>query len=378
MNIPMTDLSLQYSQIKTEINDAILRVIESGYYIMGDEVEELEKEIAAFCNTKYAISVASGTDALILSLKACGIQPGDEVITTPFTFTATVEAISHCGAIPVFVDIDLRTFNIDVTQIENEITPHTKAIIPVHLFGQPAEMNTIMDISRRFNIRVIEDCAQAFGAEYKGKKAGSIGDVGCLSFFPSKNLGAYGDGGMVVTNDLDVAESIKILRNHGTVSTYHHKIPGYNSRLDAVQAAILRVKLKNIDRWIQARRQATSMYTKLLEGIEGIKTAKEDRNVVSAANYYTIRTDSRIINREKLREYLTSNQIDTAVYYPLSLHLQQAYQYLGYFSGDFPGSEIAQEQVLSLPLFPEITREQIIVVVNNISEYLFSNKYSQV
>ncbi len=370
----MTDLSVQYSRIQTEINEAIRHVIESGHYIMGDEVEDFEREIAKYCNTKYAVSVASGTDALVLSLKACGIQAGDEVITTPFTFTATVEAIVHCGATPVFVDIDFRTFNIDVTQIESERTSHTKAIIPVHLFGQPANMDKIIEISKKHNIRIIEDCAQAFGAEYKGKKVGSIGDMGCLSFFPSKNLGAYGDGGMVVTNDLYLADCVRILRNHGTISTYHHTIPGYNSRLDAVQAAILRVKLKYIDGWIHSRRQATSMYTKLLEGIEGILTPDLDNNVFSSANYYTLRIDGRFIAREALRKHLAMNQIDSAVYYPLSLHLQQAYKYLGYYNGDFPESETAQEQVLSLPLFPEITQDQIITIVDNINEYILGHK----
>jgi len=370
MHIPMTDLTAQYTLIKEEIDEAIGQVIKSGRFILGPEVEAFEKEIAVYCGVKYAIGVASGTDALILSLKACGIKPGDEVITTPFTFIATAEAITHCGAVPVFVDIDHRTFNLDTDQIESNITNKTRAILPVHLFGQPAEMDTILKLGKIHNIKIVEDCAQALSAKYKGKKVGSMGDAGCFSFFPSKNLGAFGDGGMIVTSDSQIADVSRLLRQHGAKTTYYHVLPGYNSRLDAIQAALLRVKLKYLDNWSNLRRQAASIYTQLLKGVDGIDHPYVEEYNTTSANYYTVRLHDKSIDRNGLRKYLASKDIDTAVYYPLSLHLQEAYKTLGHKPGDFPESELAQEQVLSLPMYPEISRTQIIEVVGGIKEFL--------
>ena len=371
MHIPMTELTMQYASIKSEVDEAIRRVIESGMFILGSEVEAFEREIAAYCGVKYAIGVASGTDALIISLMACGIKPGDEVITTPFTFIATAGAISHCGAIPVFVDIDRRTYNIDTNQIEAKVTAKTRAIIPVHLFGQPAEMDDILKLAKKHNIKIVEDCAQALSAKYKEKRVGSIGDTGCFSFFPSKNLGAFGDGGMIVTNDPQIAEKASMLRHHGTKSTCYHVLLGFNSRLDAIQAAILRVKLKHLDHWSSLRRQASSLFTQLLSKVDGIEPPYVAEYNTTSANYYTVHL--RNINRNDLRKYLTSKNIDTAVYYPLSLHLQEVYKTLGYKRGDFPESELAQEQVLSLPMFPEISKEQIIEIVNNIQQFVYTS-----
>lgn len=366
----MTDLTLQYTALKQEIDEAVERVMVSGRFILGPEVESFEREMAPYCDAKYGIGVASGTDALIISLMACGIKPGDEVITTPFTFIATAEAITHCKAVPVFVDIDHRTYNIDADRIEAKITPKTRAIIPVHLFGQPANMDVIIKLSKKNNLTVIEDCAQALGATYRGNKVGSMGDAGCLSFFPSKNLGAYGDGGMIVTNNPQIADTARMLRQHGAKTTYYHVLAGFNSRLDAIQAAILRVKFKYLDNWSDLRRQATHLYSQLLTNLDGIEPPFIAENNLISANYYTIRISKHNIDRNELRKYLASKGIDTAVYYPLSLHLQEAYKALGYRGGDFPESELAQEQVLSLPMYPEITRDQINEVVDNIKEFV--------
>jgi dTDP-4-amino-4,6-dideoxygalactose transaminase len=374
MPIPITDLKVQYTDLKIEIDSAIRRVIESGRFILGPEVESFEAELAQYCGTQFAVGVASGTDALILSLLACGIQPGDEVITTPFTFIATAEAITHCGAKPVFADIDSRNFNIDPGQIESKITPKTKAILPVHLFGQPADMGPIMSLAQKYKLQIIEDCAQALSAEYKGQKVGSIGDTGCYSFFPAKNLGAFGDGGAVTTNNPQIAEAIKMLRQHGAKTQYFHIIPGFTSRLDAIQAAILRVKLKHLDNWSRSRRQMALLYTQMLAEIEGIEPPYIAGDVQTSANYYTVRLHNRNIDRNELRKYLASKGIDTAVYYPQSLHLQETYKALGYKYGDFPQSELAQNQVLSFPLFPEISREQIVEVVEGVKDYFIKTE----
>jgi len=369
MQIPMTDLTMQTASIKGAIDDAIHRVVDSGRFILGPEVDTLEKEIADYCEVKYAIGVASGTDALTIGLMACGIKPGDEVITTPFTFIATAEAITHCGAKPVFVDIDSRTYNLDPNLVEQKVTARTRAIIPVHLFGQAAEMDAILGISQKYNLKIVEDCAQALSAKYKNKKVGSMGDVGCLSFFPSKNLGAFGDGGMIVTNDHQTAELAKLLRQHGAKTTYYHVLPGFNSRLDAIQAAILRVKLQYLDNWSTLRRQKAALYTKLLSVIKGITPPYIAPHNITSANYYTVRLQDQI-DRVELRKYLSLKSIDTAVYYPLSLHLQEAYKTLGYKKGSFPESELAQEQVLSFPIYPEINVEQVAEVVERTKEFL--------
>jgi len=370
MTIPLVDLKTQYDSIRDEIDDAIRRVVQSGQFILGSEVKAFEEEIAAYCGTKYAVGVASGTDALHVALLACGIKGGDEVITTPFTFIATAESIAKCGAKPVFADIDSKTYNIDPSQIEVRITNKTKAILPVHLYGQPAAMERILELARKHNLKVIGDCAQALGAEYKGKKAGSLGDVGCLSFFPSKNLGAYGDGGMVVTDDTRIAETVRILRVHGSKAPYQHVMHGFNSRLDALQAAILRVKLKHLDRWNELRCSKAALYTGLLSQVDGIEPPHFEKDCKSSCNYYTIRLKDSRLNRGELRKHLESKDIQTAVYYPLSLHLQEVYKYLGHKPGDFPESERAQEEVLSLPMYPELSQKQVENIVKTIKEFL--------
>ena len=368
MAIPLVDLKAQYNSIKQEIDAAIGRVINSGQFILGPEVKKFEDAAAAFCGTKYAIGVASGTDALQLALLACGIKPGDAVITTPFTYIATAETVRECGATPVFADIEPKTYNIDPTQIERKITKKTRAIIPVHLYGQPADMTPILELAAKYNLKVIEDCAQALGAKYKGKRVGSLGDAGCLSFFPSKVLGAYGDGGMVVTNSPEVAEKITMLRAHGSKQKYFHLIPGFNSRLDSLQAAILAVKLKYLDRWIEQRRVKAKLYAEFLKGAEGIELPYEAPDGHHIFNYYTIRV-RKPINRDKLIERLNAQGIATAIYYPLSLHLQEVYKDLGYKPGDFPVSEAAQEEVLSLPMYAELSEEQIKKIAQTIRDY---------
>lgn len=368
--IPLVDLKAQYNSIKEEIDAAISKVIERADFILGAELEALEEELAKYLGVKYSVGVASGTEALELALLACGVGPGDEVITTPFTFIATAEAIVKCGATPVFSDIDPRTFNLDPAQIEAKITDKTKAILPVHLYGQPADMEPILKLSKQYNLKVIEDCAQSLGAEYGGRKVGSLGDAGCFSFFPSKILGAYGDGGMVATNSAEVAEKVRMLRNHGSRERYYHLIHGYNSRLDNLQAAVLRVKLKYVDSWIQKRQQAAEAYARHLENAEEVALPLTAPDRTHVYNYYTIRLKSSPEKRDKLREYLTRRGIATSVYYPLSLHLQEVYRYLGYEKGDFPASERAQEEVLSLPIYPELTEEQISVVALAVKEFL--------
>lgn len=374
MKIPLTDLKAQYESIKSEIDAAIQRVVQNAQFILGPEVKAFEDEMATYCGTEFAVGVASGTDALHLALIACGIKSGDEVISTPFTFIATAESIAKCGARPIFIDIDPRTYNVDPAQIEAKINKKTKAILPVHLYGQPAAMEHILDIAKKHNLKVIEDCAQALGAEYKSKKVGSLGDAGCLSFFPAKNLGAYGDGGMVVTNNQKIAETVRILRVHGSMATYQHVMHGFNSRLDALQAAILRVKLKHLEKWNKLRRGKAALYTKLLSGINSIEPPYFDKHCKSSCNYYTIRLNDFRLNRDRnqLRKHLESKGIQTMVYYPLSLHLQEVYKYLGHKPGDFPQSENAQEQVLSLPMYAELSEEQIEEIVRVIKGFLQS------
>lgn len=369
MTIPMTDLTYQYKLIQDEIDKVIGNVLQSGQFILGSEVKLFEDEMSTFCNTRFAVGVASGTDALLIALLACGIKSGDEVITTPFTFFATSESIVRCGAKPVFVDIDPETFNIDPEKIESKITPRTRAIIPVHLYGHPAEMDSILSIAKKKNLIVIEDCAQSAGAQYKGQRVGSIGYIGCFSFFPAKNLGAYGDAGLTTTNDADIADRMRLIRGHGARTTYNHIMHGFNSRLDALQAAILRVKLRHLEKWNAMRRTNAELYSELLGKIDGVVPMHFRKNVVSSCNYYTFRLISTI-DRQKLRSYLESHGIQTAVYYPLSLHLQEVYRDLGYKPGDFPNSEKAQNEVLSLPLYPELRKDQVEEVVSEISLFL--------
>ncbi|MGB9862607.1 MAG: DegT/DnrJ/EryC1/StrS family aminotransferase [Candidatus Saccharicenans sp.] len=361
MKIPMVDLIAQYEFIENEIDEAIKRVLKSGQFILGPELKALEKEIAEYCGCQYGIGVASGTDALMLTLRALGIGPGDEVITTPFTFIATASAISHCGAKPVFVDIDPRTYNINPDLIEEEITEKTKAIIPVHLYGQPADMDKIMEIAKKYNLYVVEDAAQALGAKYKNKPVGGFGVAGCISFFPSKNLGAYGDAGMVVTNDQELAEKIDILRRHGSKRKYHSEILGFNSRLDEIQAAILRVKLKYLNKWTEARRRIAYEYNKKLKELPVI-TPYESPNIYHIFHQYTIRTDKR----DNLLQYLKESGISAAIYYPVALHLQKLFSHLDYKTGKFKESELVSTQVLSLPIYPELSMEEQNIVIDKI------------
>ena len=376
------DLKAQYRSIKKEIDRAIKRVLKSGQFIGGEEVENFEEEIAKFCGVKYAISVNSGTDALFLSLKALGIGPGDEVITTPFTFIATAEVIANLRAKPVFVDIDPKTFNIDPSKIEKYLKAKSyklkaKVIIPVHLFGQMADMPRIMAIARKYHLSVIEDAAQAIGAKcqmsnIKSQKSGSIGDVGCFSFFPSKNLGAYGDGGMVITNNKKLAKKIRLLRNHGSSpkEKYLNLILGTNSRLDAIQAAILRVKLKYLKKWNKKKQEIAKYYNLSLKGVGDIKVPEILPDRTHTFHQYTIRTKYR----DKLKKYLEKQGIPTMIYYPLPLHLQPAFKYLGYKKGDFPEAEKASKEVLSLPIYPELSNKDQKIVVRKIKKYLWRLK----
>jgi len=358
------DLTAQYKSIKKEIDKAVKRVLDSSAFIGGKEVEEFEKEVARFCGVKYAIGVNSGTDALFLSLKALDINSGDEVITTPFTFIATAGVVANCGARPVFVDIDPETFNIDPSKIKKAITKKTKAILPVHLFGQMADMDEIMRIAKKHKLYVVEDAAQAIGAEYKKKKAGTVGDLGCFSFFPSKNLGAYGDGGMIVTNNAKLAEKVRLLKNHGSSpkEKYLNLIIGTNSRLDALQAAILRVKLRYLPKWSRERAKRADYYSKNLKNVGDIITPKISSGRTHIFHQYTIRTNSR----EELQKYLKERGIPTMIYYPLSLHLQPAFKYSGYKKGDLLKSQSTSKEVLSLPIYPELSKEEQDIIIRKI------------
>ena len=369
MQVPLLDLKAQYATIKDEIKAVINEVLESQYFILGPKVEQFEKQIAKYCNTEHAVGVASGSDALLISLIAIDVGYGDEVITTPYTFFATAGSISRLGAKPVFVDIDPNTYNINSELIEDKITDKTKAIIPVHLYGQCAEMDPILEIAEKHNLYVIEDAAQAIGAKYKERKAGSMGDLGCLSFFPSKNLGGYGDGGMVVTNNVELAEKIRVIRVHGAEPKYHHSIIGLNSRLDAIQAVVLSVKLKYLNRWSEARRENAKVYNALFAGTDVVTPYVEDHNY-HIYNQYVI----RVKNRDSVQNYLKEQNIGTAIYYPIPLHLQGCYAGLGYIEGDCPESEKAAKETLALPIYPELTEEQQKFVVEAIRDYLRSRQ----
>ncbi|HCZ12908.1 MAG: transcriptional regulator [Nitrospirae bacterium GWC2_46_6] len=350
---PMIDLKRQYLEIKDEVFSVLNEVLESSQYVLGKKVLELEDEIGKYHEVKEAVGVASGTDALHLSLKALGIGEGDEVITTPFTFFATAEAILYTGAKPVFTDIEPDTYNIDTSLIEKKITKKTKAIVPVHIFGHPADMKTIMDIAAKYNLKVIEDCAQSFGASLNGKKTGSFGDAGCFSFYPSKNLGAYGDGGMIVLNDPGAADEIRKLRNHGSKGGYRHECLGYNSRLDEIQAGVLLVKFRMIDEYNRKRREKASLYNSILS--DAVITPVEKNGAYHVYHQYTIRSGKRDI----IQQYLKDNGVSSVVYYPMPLHLQDAVRFLGYKEGDFPVTELVSREVLSLPMYPELEETDI-------------------
>ncbi|MDD5010727.1 MAG: DegT/DnrJ/EryC1/StrS family aminotransferase [Phycisphaerae bacterium] len=349
MQVPLLDLKAQYAKIKTDVLKAIGEVLDSQICIGGPKVAELEKEVAEISQCKYAVGVSSGTDAILVSLMSLGVKEGDEVITTPFTFFATAGCIARVGAKPVFVDIDPKTYNIHPALIEKAITKKTKAIIPVHLFGQMADMDPIMAVAKKHNLYVIEDAAQSISSTYKGKKAGSIGTCGCFSFFPSKNLGGIGDGGMVVTNDEKLYHMIFIMRNHGSEPKYYHKFVGGNFRLDPIQAAALLVKLPYLDEWSAARRKNAEYYDKKFADT-AVKTPFISSDCQTIYNQYVI----RVPNRDKLIEQLKKQNIGCEIYYPVPMHLQECFAYLGYKSGDFPESEKAANEVLSLPIYPEL------------------------
>lgn len=365
MKIALFDLRRQYQGLREEINEAVRQVLEDGDFILGPRVKDLEELIAGLCGVKWAVGVASGTDALQLSLEACGIGEGDEVITTPFTFFATAGAICRAGARPVFADIDSRTYNIDPEKIEALITDRTKAVLPVHLFGQMADMTSILEIARRYDLEVIEDACQALGAESRGMKAGSLGKTGCFSFFPTKVLGSCGDGGMVITRDEKTAERIKSLRVHGSMDKLLYNELGCNSRLDEIQAAILLTKIKQLPQWLNKRVQLARIYTGLLQ--DAVVTPWVMPGNKHIFSLYVI----RIPRRNKVREYLARNGVATGLYYPLPLHLQKVFKKYGYKKGDFPEAEKASEELLALPLFPELTQaeaEQIAFWVRQATE----------
>lgn len=363
--IPLVDLKVQYQSIKPEIDVAIERVIANASFILGHEVSQFENAFATFCEAQYCIGTSSGTSALHLAMLACGIGPGDEVITSPFTFTATAEAIWMAGARPVFVDIDPVSYNLDPAQIEGAITPRTRAILPVHLYGQPADLDSILEIARRHDLWVIEDAAQAHGARYKGRHVGAIGDVGIFSFYPGKNLGAYGDGGAFVTNDKQLADKVRLLRNHGRKTKYEHLELGYGYRLDALQAAILSTKLRHLETWTEARRAHARLYNELLTGC-GVVTPYEAPYARHVYHLYVVRTP----RRDDLLAYLTAKGIDAGVHYPIPLHRQPAYLKQGYGDGILPIAEQVATEVLSLPMYPELIEDQITCVVDAVRDFL--------
>lgn len=348
--IPFLDLKAQYQSIKSEIDAAVLGVLASGQYILGEEVVRLEQEFADFCEVKHAIAVNTGTSALHLSLLAAGVGPGDEVITVPFTFVATVSAICYTGARPVFVDVEPVTLTMDAAQLEAKITSRTKAIIPVHLYGQMADMDAIKAIAEHYRIPVIEDACQAHGARYKGGRAGSIGTSGCFSFYPGKNLGACGEGGIVVTNRDDHAKTMRMLRDWGQEQRYHHLLKGFNYRMDAIQGAILRIKLRHLEAWTEARRAHARRYSSLLAGSAHLKTPVEITHRRHVYHVYAIRSR----DRDELQRVLSAEGIQSGLHYPIPVHLQKAHADLGYQAGDFPVSEAAAREVLSLPIYPEM------------------------
>lgn len=375
MKVPFFDLKPQFSSIEEEIKAALDEVLRTQQFILGPKVEALEQAIAQYCQTEYAIGVASGSDALFLALLVLGIGKGDEVILPPFTFFATAGSVSHTGATPVFVDIDPDTFNIDPFKIEEKITSKTKAIIPVHLFGQCADMEPLLELAKAKNLFVIEDAAQALGAEYRpnphseGRRAGQMGDLGCFSFYPTKNLGAFGDAGMVVTGNSQLAEKIRLLRVHGSQPKYFHKWIGINSRLDTIQAAILLVKLRHLEKWTAERQKKAKRYGELLQdllpSVPGLRLPTAQYQNRHIFNQYVI----RVPERNRLRQFLTEHGIGTDIYYPLPLHLQECYSFLNCRPGDFPISEKASEETLALPIYPELTGDQQMMVVERIKAF---------
>lgn len=366
MNIPLVDLKRQYELIKDEIDSAIFDVISKAAFVGGPHIESFEEAFAEYCNVKYCIGVGNGTDALFIALKMLGIGNGDEVITAANSFIATSEAITMAGARAVFVDINPRTYNIDVTKIEEKVTLKTRAIIPVHLYGQPSDIDPILNIAKKFNLKVVEDAAQAHGAAYKGRPIGSIGDIACFSFYPGKNLGAYGDAGAIVTNDDGLALKARMFANHGRVEKYGHEFEGINSRLDSLQAAILRVKLKHLAEWTERRRKNAYLYNRYLKNTSLI-TPFEIDEVKAVYHLYVIRVKSEL--REKLKNYLESRGISTGIHYPICLPNLRAYAYLKHKEDDFPEATKASKEILSLPMFPELDEAMIFYVTEEVKKF---------
>ena len=371
IGVPLCDLLTQLHELEPQLLDAVTRVLRSGQVINGPEVVQFEKDAARYCGAGYGIGCSSGSDALLLALAALGVGPGDEVILPPFTFFASVGAVCRLGARPVFADIEAATYNRDPHQVESKITDRTRAIMAVHLFGQCAEMEPLWNIAERHNLPIVEDAAQAIGAEYQGKRAGTLGAIACFSFYPSKNLGAYGDAGLVVTNDPDWADRIRCLRNHGMEPKYHHKLMGWNARLDALQAALLRVKLPRLDQWTQERQDAAGRYDALINehhvgGFLQRPPVRPNRRHVY--NKYVVRVGRG--QRDALVRHFRADKIGCEIYYPIPLHMQECLDYLGYREGDFPASERAAQDVLALPMFPEITADQQDRVVQSVARFL--------
>ena len=367
MNIPLVDLQSQYKSIKSEIDAAIFDVISKTAFIGGQYVKSFELAFAEYCNVKHCVGVGNGTDAIFIALKTLGIGAGDEVITAANSFIATSEAITMAGAKVVFVDINPQTYNIDAKKIEEKITSKTKAIIPVHLYGQPADIDTILALARKYSLKVVEDAAQAHGAVYKGRKIGSIGDMACFSFYPGKNLGAYGDAGAIVTSNDELAVRARMIANHGRVDKYDHEMEGVNSRLDGLQAAILGVKLKHLSEWSAKRRKNAYLYNKYLKDT-GLITPKEIDNVEAVYHLYAVRVNKEL--RQKLQDHLKSKGISTGIHYPIALPNLKAYSYLGHKGNDFPEAIKASQEILSLPMFSELEEAQIRYIANNIKEFI--------
>ncbi len=365
MHIPFLDLKAQYTQIEKYLLPDLKEAMANGAFVGGPRVEQFESEFAAFCDSKWCAGVSSGTDALRFALMACGVGPGDEVITVPNTFIATCEAISQAGARPVFVDIDPQTCNIDPGAVRERLTEKTRAVVPVHLYGQPADMDPLLKLAREHDLIVIEDACQAHGALYRERKAGSMGAAGCFSFYPGKNLGAFGEGGAVVTQDREIAARIRMLRDHGQQEKYIHQVEGYNGRLDAIQAIVLSAKLRKLADWNRARRANAQRYDELLSKIPGVAPVEEAPYSRSVYHLYVILVD----RRDELQRFLAEKGIATGLHYPMPLHLQQAYAHLGYKKGDFPVAEKAADRLLSLPMFPELTEEQAEYVVQSIQDF---------
>jgi len=366
MQISFVDLQRQYLDLKEDIHHSINAVVQKGNFIMGEDILKFENEFSKLHNAQFGIGTSSGTSALFLSLKALGIKNGDEVIIPANTFIATSEPVSQVGATPVFVDVEDDSYNIDPEKLEGKINKNTQAIIAVHLYGRPADMDKVNVIAQKYNLKVVEDAAQAHVAQYKSKKVGTLSDVACFSFFPSKNLGAYGDAGMVLTNNKDIAEKVSMLRNHGRIEKYEHVIEGYNERMDTLQAAILRVKLKHLENWTEQRREHARLYNDLLKNVEEVTVPRDHPDYKSVYHLYVI----RINNREKVRKYLGGKGVATGVHYPIPLHLQPAYSFLGYKRGDFQITEAHSQTILSLPLFPELTKKEVVYIVESIKKAL--------